>query len=260
MWPHPDRKDIDITAQFPELFQKHDLKYFDLPNGRMTDYLYASNYLDASRKAKDVGKIFSAVQRAMKQGEHKSLETYLKGSENAQKLANANNVSGVRKVLDEITEAYNDKYGMMRQIRGFYTQYLDDEGKKTLLGKIPRPASYRPGQYYDSDGSIRVRVDFLIEELRNPDAHAATYRPLPTQENAPLYIEREKGNPRSAWHLWLTFEEFYELTRRAMAQLWLEEYETYWNSGGKEIIERVVAEVQAQCDELNAAIKISGKA
>ena len=40
-----------------------------------------------------------------------------------------------------------------------------------------------------------------------------------------------------------------------MAQLWVQEYESYWSNGGKEIIETVVAEVQARCDELNKQAK-----
>lgn len=51
--------------------------------------------------------------------------------------------------------------------------------------------------------------------------------------------------------IYLTFEDLYEVTRRAMAKLWLQEYEAYWSSGGKEVIERVVAEMRAQCDGLN---------
>lgn len=75
---------------------------------------------------------------------------------------------------------------------------------------------------------------------------------LEKADRAPLHHELRKGDPSSTWLIYLTFDDLYKVTRRAMAQLWLQEYEDYWNNGGKEIIKKVVAEVQARCDELNA--------
>jgi hypothetical protein len=115
---------------------------------------------------------------------------------------------------------------------------------------IPRPASFRPDRYQDSDGQLRVRVDFLLGR-RDEYSHAATYLPLPDAKQVPLHYELRKGDPSSTWLIFLTFDDLYEITRKAMSQLWLEEYEIYWNSGGKAIIEKVVTEVKARCDELN---------
>jgi hypothetical protein len=123
-----------------------------------------------------------------------------------------------------------------------------------LGNKLSRPASFKPGQHQDRDGQIRVRVDFLLG-LRDELSHAATYLPLPEADRVPLHYELHKGDPSSTWLIFLTFDELYEITRKAMVQLWLQEYETYWKDGGKEVIERVVAGVQAQCDELNKATK-----
>jgi len=250
MWVHPDATERDITAQFPEIFNKHDFLYFNLPNGRITNFFGSAQFLDASRKTKDLGKIFSAVQRAMQQGDHKSPFSFLKSRDAKARLVAANTPDDVVKVLDELDEEYNDKYGMNQQVRGFYQKYLDEDGYKILGNKLPRPGTFKSGQYEDRDGQIRVRVDLLLT-LRNELSHAATYLPLPEADRVPLHHELSRGDPSSVWLIFLTFEDLYEVTRKAMAQLWLEEYETYWNSGGKEIIEKVVAEVQARCDELN---------
>jgi hypothetical protein len=139
---------------------------------------------------------------------------------------------------------------MGRQVRGFYQEYLDDNGRTALLTKIPRPASFKPTQHQDQSGQVRVRIDFLLG-LRDELSHAATYLPLPEADRAPLHHELRRGDPSSTWLISLTFDDLYEITRKAMAQLWLKEYETYWSNGGKEVIEKVVAEVQARCDELN---------
>lgn len=254
MWVHPDATERNITAQFPEIFDKYDFLYFSLPDGRMSNFFDCTQFLDASRKTKDLGKLFSAVQRAIQQGEYKSLQTFLKGSGAKAKLAAAATPDAVATVLDELIEEYNDKYGMGRQVRGFYQKYLDDESYKVLGNKLPRPASFKPGQYQDRNGQIRVRVDFLLR-LRDELSHAATYLPLPEANRVPLHYELRKGDPSSTWLIFLTFDELYEITRKAMAQLWLNEYEDFWNSGGEEIIKKVVTDVQAQCDELNKAAK-----
>jgi hypothetical protein len=259
MWAHPDATERNITVQFPELFDKHDFLYFSLPDSRMSNFFDSAQFLDASRKTKDLGKLFSAVQRAMQQGEYKGLQAFLKGRDAKTKLAAANTPDAVGKVLDELVEEYNDKYGMGRQVRGFYQEYLDDDGSRLLRTKIPRPASFKPGQYEDEKGRIRVRVDFLLG-LRDELSHAATYLPLPEADRVPLHYELRKGDPSSAWLIFLTFDDLYEITRRSMAHLWLQEYETYWDNGGKEVIERVVAEVQAQCDELNKKARGEQKA
>ena len=238
MWVHPDATERNITAQFPELFDKHDFLYFSLPDGRMSNFFDSTQFLDASRKTKDLGKIFSAVQRAMQQGEYKSLQDFLKSNGAKARLAAADTPDAVAKVLDELTEEYNDKYGMGRQVRGFYQEYLDDDGRTLLLTKIPRPASFKPSQHQDQNGQVRVRVDFLLG-LRDELSHAATYLPLPEASQVPLHHELVKGDPSSTWLISLTFDDLYEITRKAMAQLWLKEYETYWNNGGKKIIEKV---------------------
>lgn len=86
-------------------------------------------------------------------------------------------------------------------------------------------------------------------------SHEATYVPLPSADRVPLQYEMHRGDPRSVWLIYLTFEDLYELTRKAMARLWLREYDAYWANGGKETIERVVAEVKERCDELNRRAK-----
>lgn len=216
----------------------------------MSDFFESTQFLDASRRTKDISKIFSAVQRAVQQGDYKSFQDFLKGKDAKARLVDASTPDAVAKTLDELTEEYNDKYGMGRQVRGFYKDYLDDAGRKVLLGKLPRPASFKPNQHQDKDGQLRVRVDFLLGQ-RDDYSHAATYVPLPDASRIPLHYELTKGDPSSTWLIYLTFDDLYEITRKAMAQLWLKEYEAYWDNGGKEIIEKVVAEVQAQCDELN---------
>ncbi len=259
MWVHPDVAERNITAQFPEIFDKHDLLYFDLPGGRRSNFNDSAQFLDASRKTKDLNKLFSAVQRAMQQGEYKSLESYLKSSNAKAKLAAANTPDAINTVLNELVEEYNSKYGMGRQVRGFYQQYLDGEGSRTLRSKLPRPSRFKPNQCTDEAGQIRVRVDFLLG-LRDELSHAAQYLPLPEANQVPLHYELIKGDPLSTWLIFITFDELYEITRRAMAKLWLIEYETYWNNGGEQIIKSVVAEVQARSAELNEAARLERRA
>ncbi len=251
MWVHPDATERNITAQFPEVFDKHEFLYFSLPDGRMSNFFDSTQFLDASRKTKDLSKLFSAVQCAVQQGKHKSLQDFLKSNDAKTRLAAASTTDTVAIVLDELIEEYNDKYGMGRQVRGFYQDHLDDDGRSVLLNKIPRPASFKPTQHQDRNGQVRVRVDFLLG-LRDELSHAAKYLPLPDASQVPLHHELHRGDPSSTWLIYLTFDDLYEITRKAMAQLWLQEYESYWNNGGKEIIGMVVAEVQARCDELNA--------
>ncbi|MGW1715607.1 hypothetical protein [Streptomyces sp. NPDC002156] len=248
MWTHPDVTGQNITAQFPEVFDKHDFLYFSLPSGRMANFFKSSQYLDASRRTRDIGKIFSAVQCAMQTDKHKSLEQFLKGKGAKEQLANALTSEDVGILLDELFNEYNDKYGMGRQIRAFYRENLDEDGRRTLLGKIPLPS-----HLWQSDANRRLdaRVNFLLE-MRNDDSHAATYQPLADERHMPRHCERGKGNPPTTWPVYLTFEDLHEITRRALAHLWLKEYETYWHGGGKEIIEESVARVQKQCDELNS--------
>lgn len=253
MWPHPDSIELNITTLFPEIFDKHDFLYFQLPGNRMSDFFASTNYLDASRKSKDVGKVFSAVQRAMQRDKYLSLQNFLKGKKNLEKLARAATATDVDIALDALFEVYEQKYGMARHIRTFYQRYIDEDGRQKLSRGMPRPASYKRGQYNDADGEVRVRIDFLVEHLRNPDTHAATYKPLPLDPvTAPLSIEWGAGNPRPIWIIYLTFDDFYELTRRAMARLWLQEYEDYWAKGGEQTIKKLIAEVKAKCDELNS--------
>lgn len=251
MWLHPDTQEKSIVEHFPEIFEKHDFLYFSLPGDRMSNFFASANFLDGSRRGKNMADLFSAVQSACTKQEYKSYQSYIKGKSQLEKLAAATTPDEVKVLLDTLDDEYNDAYGMARQIRTFYQTYLDANGKSTLLNKIPRPGGYKPTQYQDDDGQIRVRVDLLLD-LRDRRSHAASYIPLPTPEQVPYWFERETGNPRSVWLISLTFDELYEITRKALAQLWLQEYEAYWNNGGKQVIEKLVAEVQAQCNALNA--------
>jgi hypothetical protein len=257
MWVHPNAVERNITTQFPEIFKKHEFLYFSLSGNRMSDFFESAQFLDASRATKDISKVFSAVQRAVQEGEYKGPQDFLAGREARAKLADANTPNAVKDVLTALFEDYNNKYGMSRQVRSFYRDNLDEPGKRVFLSKLCCPAHYRLEARKDLDGKLRVRIDFLLG-WRNGVSHAATYIPLPDANHVPLQYEMYRGDPSSTWLIYLTFEDLYELTRKAMAQLWLREYETYWVSGGKETIERVVAEVKARCDELNMRTRSTG--
>lgn len=256
MWTHPDAVERNITVQFPEIFEKHDFLYFSLPGNRMSDFFESAQFLDASRPTKDIGKVFSAVQRAVQEGAYKNPQDFLNSKDARTRLAGATKPETVGDTLRQLFDEYNDKYGMGRQVQGFYKENLDEAEKKVFLGKLCCPAYHRAETRRDLDGKLRVRIDFLLR-WRNDLSHAAIYRPLPDANRVPLQHETRSGDPRSIWMIYLTFEDLYELTRKAMARLWLREYETYWANGGKEVIERVVAEVKAQCDELNMQAKSS---
>jgi hypothetical protein len=256
MWNHPDATEKNIIDQFPEIFGKHDLLYFNLPGDRMSDFFVSANRLDASRKTKDLSDLFSAVQRMSKKAEYKDPFRFLMGDEQTAKLAAATSPEEVHTILTELADDYHDKYGMRRQVNGFYRDHLDETGRRTLLTKLPRPGSHKPGKHQDKDGELRVRVDFLLS-LRDQHSHDGSYLPLPDANQIPLWHETVRGDPSSVWLISLTFEELYEITRKAATHLWNEEYEHYWADGGKELTERMVAEVQARCDELNRAAKNS---
>lgn len=251
MWVHPDASEKNITTQFPEIFDKHDILYFGLPGRRMYDFYQSAEYLDASRAAKDIGKIFSAVQRASAGGRHVLLESYLRRTQALNDLAEAGTPDEVKKVISLLIVEYHARYGMRSQIHNFYVRHLDESGKQLLRTKLARPAAHRPRQSESEEGQLKVRIDFLLDR-RNGDTHAATYFPLPVKEQIPLMYESKLGDRSSVWGISLTFDDLYEITRKAMVHLWLGEYEEYWKNGGKESIENSVARVLKDCEELNS--------
>ena len=92
----------------------------------------------------------------------------------------------------------------------------------------------------DEDSQVRSRIDLLLE-FRHGQAHSAKYTAF--SDGAQRKQHEKDGK---TWFMTLSFQEFYEMTRRALARFWTEEYEKYLNSGGRETIEELIKSLETQ--------------
>ena len=250
MYIHPDNIQHNYVKQFPEIFRKYKPIRFLLPATRMSDFFDSSSFLFGSQKTQNISMVFSAVQR-LYGNKHKSFIDFLKNNKNKkyQKLLNIKNESNLLNKLDKLWKEYNSTYGMRKVIHKFYIKWLTDKDKKVITSKMALQASYKSTRRKNLNNSLKLRLDILIN-WRNKLDHTAKYIPF---SNGQRYFHYEIKDNNKAYKLLskLTFEEFYELTRKAMARFWLKEYENYLSKGGVKIIDRLVDEVTKQCKKLN---------
>lgn len=260
MYIHPNSVGFNGYESMPELFQDHgiDFMHFCTALGfqnsyRPSDYFLSGGIMFASLGTKDMNLLFSGVQR-LNGYEHKDFQDYLKSKAVRKELLNIPLDADLSIKLDELTTKYNTEYSMSRQINNFYRDYLNDEDKQLLLGKISIPASYYANFSSDTNANIKYRIDFLLK-IRNGLDHAATYHPLSFGGGQPEHIRFMKGSKEFTFLVWLTFEELYEITRKATANYWLEQYHESLEGGMKAKIDLTIAQSKAETTRLNNAHK-----
>lgn len=246
----PHANGANVIKIFPEIFEKHELIRFQLPGGRMSDFWASSIYFYSAKEDQDLYKVFSSVQR-LYGAEHFDPFEYLQQKTNRKKLLGVEDDTLLKETLQQLAEAYNSRYGMRKQIFEFYTEFLDKEGKQLINGRLYRPASYKAKAAIDADSQLKLRLELLLH-LRDRAGHGAAFIPLASNnEDQFMQIEMHLNGKSIEWFSKLTFADFYEATRRAMARFWLKEYGEYLENGGKEIIDKVIADVMKQSEELN---------
>lgn len=250
MYIHPDSVQHNYVKQFPEIFRKYKPVRFLLPATRMSDFFDSSSFFFGSQRTRNISMVFSAVQR-LYGDKHVPFIEFLKDSENKryQKLLSAKSDSNLMSRLDELWEEYNDTYGMRKTIHKFYSRWLANKEKKVITSKMALQASYKPTRRKSLDDSLKLRLDILID-WRNKLDHAAKHTPFSDSQRH-FHYEIKQGNKAYKLLSKLTFKEFYELTRQAIARYWLKEYKDYLSKGGTKTIDKLVNEITKQCEELN---------
>ena len=256
MWIHPNSIGHNFVIQFPEIFTKYEPIRFQLQGDRMADFFESASFLFGSKTNNDINMVFSAVQRLLG-SKYEDFQSYIKNPKIYKQLLDVNNTKDLRKIINNICEDYNSKFGMNRKIKDFYKKYLTNEEKQSINSKLYKPASYKPERGLTTEDGFEMSLDVLLYK-RNKLDHSAQYIPFHNSQAIDFTrIKIKDGNKEVEWFSKLTFEDFYEITRKAVSKFWLEEYETYLNNGGKELIDKLVDEVTKRCEELN---KISKKA
>jgi len=236
---HPDSVQHNFVSQFPEIFGKYEPLRFQFGDvDKMETFYDTSSYLFGSQGNKDVGMIFSAVERSYIKRPYQRFEDYIRGKKVLTKLLGIWWPPKLRKRLDELVEQYREEYGQKRNILKFYTEYLQPEDKKLLISKMFLPPQLSKGT--DEDSLVRTRIDLLLE-FRHGQAHSAKYTAF--SDGTQRKRHEKAGN---TWFMTLSFEEFYEMTRKALARFWAGEYERYLASGGKEKIDALIQSLEEQ--------------
>lgn len=250
MFIHPDSFDHNYVQQYPEIFDKYEPIYFQLPGERMTDFFDSSSFLYGSQKDQDVNMIFSAIQRLSPE-KFEDFQSYLHKDTIYPQLLNISDQQQMKQKINEICESYNKQFGMRRKIIDFYQKYVSAEEKGNINSKFSVPVSYKPNREHTREGGFAFVIGFLIDQ-RNALDHAAIYTPFHDGKQKFSHRIKVQGGEHEKYVTSnLTFQDFYEVTRRATARFWLEEYELYLQNGGKEIIKALVEEVTEQCRRIN---------
>jgi hypothetical protein len=136
---------------------------------------------------------------------------------------------------------------MSRTIQSFYIDFLESSDRVLLNSRIFLPPKLVKGNPQDDDDQIQIRSRLnLLLDFRNGFVHAATYTPF---SDGSRLVPHQKGS--QTWLMKLSFDEFYEMTRKALAKFWLQEYENYLKSGGSAEIEKRVKQLLSELEELN---------
>ncbi len=257
MYPHPNGVGHNSFEQFPEIFKDGgvDFAHFLTALGaiggpdRPIDFFLSGQFLYASQETRDINMLFSAVQRLYGY-KHKDFPSYIKGRRVRNRLLGITDDTTLRRELESIEDEYNEKYGMRRMIHRFYTEHLSDDSKLTLNGKIAVPTYFYATVASDADDGVKQMLDFLLT-IRNGHDHAAMYHPLSPTGEQPEYIHVVKGGKEYTFLVYLTFAELHEITRKAMADFWLKEYEKLLTNGGKARVDRIRRKQELELQRLN---------
>lgn len=257
MFNHPNSEGHNPAQHYPEIFEKYEFIRFHLPHDRgdrMMDFFASSSFLYGSQVNQDVNMIFSAIQRLYPE-KFEDFQSYLKKKAISQQLVLIPDAKEVQRKIIAICEDYNQRFGMRKQILAFYQDYVSEEDKAFINRKVWKPASYKPNRGLTRDDGFGFIIDLLLT-LRNSLDHDATY--IPFYNPAYPYQNRIKMQDDGKvieFTSELTFQDFYEVTRKATAKFWLEEYETFLKNGGKEIIDAMVEEQEQQLKKINESLE-----
>lgn len=253
---HPNSLDHNSFMFFPEIFEDAgiDFRLFLTALGyrgvmKPNDYFSASEFLAGSLKTRDINMLFSAVQRLYGY-EHKDFSAYIKKKAIRQELLSIKDDNTLLAKIEQLEEQYNNRYGMGQLLLKFYDTWLDDAGKKTLLSKIPLPTSFYATLAPNITAALKRRIDFLIK-IRNGIDHAAVYHPLAVHPPEPEYIYVMKGGKEYTFLLFLTFQELYDITRKAMAAYWIAEFKDTYRGAKKLEIDKDIVERDKELWQLN---------
>lgn len=248
---------------FPEIFKdnKIDFAHFCVAlniykSGSTNDYFSAGSFLFGSKETKDINMLFSAVQRCYG-GRYTDFQAHISSKPIRKKLLDINDTKTMSRVLKEIRDDYNTRYGMNRQIHDFYLKHLSDESKKTLNGNIAVPDHYYSSSTNNQDDALRQRLDFLLK-FRNAYDHFAQYHQLSPTGEQYEHVQVVKGKKEYTFLVKLTFDQLYETTRQAMASYWLREYEASIADGRKAFVDSTVKKFRDENKRLNAERKKAG--
>jgi hypothetical protein len=264
MYIHPNSIGHNVVEMFPEIFtdNKVDFSHFCVAldiykSGRAGDYFAAGSFLFASKATKDINMLFSSVQRCYG-GEYVDFQAHISSKRVRSKLLGITDTKLMSKALKAISDDYNAKYGMNRQIHSFYVKYLKDTSKKSLNSSIAVPAHYYASFAEDKDAQVKQRIDFLLK-FRNSYDHFAQYHQLSPTGEQYEHVAVVKGNKEYTFLVKLTFDELYEITRQAMSSYWLEEYETSIADGRKAFVDSTVKKFMDENKRLNAEFRKAKK-
>lgn len=243
---HPNSLDHNSYEFFPEIFQDAgiDFRLFLTALSyreamKPNDYFSAAEFLAGSLKTRDINMLFSAVQRLYSY-KHKDFATYIKKKSIRRELLNISHSDTLLEKINRLEEDFNNKHGMSRLLLKFYDTWPDEAGKRLITSKICIPSDYYAKPSADTTTAIKRRLDFLIK-IRNGIDHAAIYHPLAMHPPQPEYIYVMKGGKEYTFLLYLTFEQLYDVTRKAMAAFWVAEFnDTYQGTKKTEIDANIV--------------------
>jgi hypothetical protein len=247
MWTHPQSIGLNHKDLFPELFDSYDWSQFLASlsiEGSANDYLTSADFLYGSKPNSDLSVLFSAVQRLYGE-DHVTFGQFLKQDSHLEEIVGISSKSSLKTKLSSLEDEYNNRHGMGRLIKSFYREYLSDEDKEQLRGKFPLPANYKISKAGDVDAQIDLRLDELLA-MRGKYSHSATFGALSKGEY-PEFIEvAGKTVP-----ITLTFDDFYEMTRKAMVKFWSEKYEECSKNSCEEKSSQLLEEIGQQVDAFN---------
>lgn len=245
MYIHPDSTEHNFVSQFPEIFEKYEpIKFQFKKPDRFNDFLHSSSFLFGSRSNQDISMVFSAVQRSYPL-DYVNFESYIQQKDVRPRLLRIWRDSTLRKKLGQIIDEYYEKFGMARSITSFYLIFLEASDRELLKSRIFLPPQLVKGNPQDDNDQIKSRLSLLLD-FRNGFVHTATYTPF---SDGNRLVPHQKGN--QTWFMKLSFDEFYEMTRKALAKFWLQEYENYLKNGGSAEIEKRVKPLLSELEELN---------
>jgi hypothetical protein len=254
MFIHPASEGHNPVQQYPEIFEKYEFLRFHFPGDRMMDFFDSSSFLYGSQLNQDLNMLFSAIQRLYPE-KFEDFQSYLKKKAIYQQLILIPDAKGAKEKINAICEEYNSRFGMRKRIQDFFLKYVSDEDKAKINSKVFKPASYKPKRGLTRDDGFGFVIDILLTQ-RNSLDHEAIYIPFynpeyPYQDR----IKIKEGTNVIEFTSKLTFQDFYEATRKATAKFWLEEYETYLENGGKETIDTLVEEIEQQLKSMNGDLE-----